>query len=162
MDPDKPDAAAYRAAAGTVVRVAAPCPAAACAPAATAADADRQPAFAADAELADARNRFRGVAVPVCPAAPPATGRAAIGIAGRSGAFGRRTTRGAGVVGSGGVGVSGRRSSMRSLSVGGTTRPAVGAFAGVLAAGAGAAAKAGSAAAGSATAIGVSATAAGL
>src|SRR5258708_4759806 len=69
---------------------------------------------------------------PVWPAAPPAAGRAAVGIAGRSpaglGATGRGTTRGAGDVVSGGVGVVGRFCSMRRRSVGGTTRPGTGAF----------------------------------
>src|SRR4051812_36879228 len=60
--------------------------------------------------------------VPVWPAAPPAAGRVVAGIPGRS-TFGRGAMRGAGDVGSGGVGVVGRRSSMRSRSVGGTIRP---------------------------------------
>jgi len=47
------------------------------------------------------------------------------GITGRS-VLGRGAIRGAGAVGSGGVGVVGRCSSMRSRNVGGTTRPALG------------------------------------
>ena len=57
---------------------------------------------------------------------PPA--RAVAGIPGRSGGRGvegRGTTRGAGCVGSGGVGVVGRSCSIRRRSVGGTMRPAV-------------------------------------
>ena len=62
--------------------------------------------------------------VPVCAAAAPA-GRAVAGIPGRS-VLGRGALRGAGEVGSGGVGAVGRCSSMRSRKVGGTTRPGLG------------------------------------
>jgi hypothetical protein len=48
-----------------------------------------------------------------------------VAIPGRS-VFGRGAIRGAGEVGSGGVGVVGRCSSMRSRKVGGTTRPGMG------------------------------------
>ena len=61
-------------------------------------------------------------------AAAPA-GRAATGAAAFGGAMGRCTTRGAGVVGSGWVGVVGFCCSMRSRSVGGTSRPGTGSFA---------------------------------
>src|SRR5436190_7234240 len=100
----------------------------------------------------------RGAPAPVwtpLPGAPPA-GRAVDGIAGRS-TFGatraarRGADRGAGDVGSGGVGVDGRCSSIRRRSVGGTTRPAVGGFGG---AGARGASAAGAAATGVATAGG--------
>src|SRR5450755_3220174 len=60
----------------------------------------------------------------VAPGAP--AGRAATGAAGFGGAIGRCTARGGGIVGSGWVGVVGRSVSMRSLSVGGTTRPGAG------------------------------------
>src|SRR5581483_7638132 len=82
------------------------------------------------------------------PVAGAPAGLAAAGVAGLTIGLGTRRT---GAVGNGGVGVVGRCSSMRSLSVGGTTRPTVG-FGG------GAGAGGGAAATGSATAGGGSIT----
>src|SRR5438876_7792311 len=101
----------------------------------------------------------RPVAVPVCPAAPPAAGRAVVGIAGRS-TFGatrgasRGCARGPGDVGSGGAGVVGRCSSMRRRSVGGTTRPGVGGFGAGVGTSTGGAAASGAFAGGASCAVG--------
>src|SRR3954447_14291296 len=93
--------------------------------------------------------RAPGAAAPGAPA-----GRAATGAAGFGGAIGRCTARGGGVVGSGCVGVVGRSVSMRSRSVGGTTRAGAGRVAAAGGGGAGGAAAAtgsGSGAGGGAT-----------
>ena len=104
-------------------------------PAATAADADRPSAVCGGRTPAGAARRARrpGAAARLPGRAPRRRARrrrarrtrpAGADAAGFGGA-GRGTTRGGGVVGSGGVGVVGRCSSMRSRSVGGTTRPGV-------------------------------------
>ena len=67
----------------------------------------------------------RALGTPVCAAAPPAAARVAAGLAGRSVLGAGLGIRG-GAVGSGGVGVVGRCSSMRRRSVGGMMRPGAG------------------------------------